>query len=126
MNPKVIAVVGSREPSELTFEQIGHIMSVELFYLGGQQNPPRPLIISGGAKGIDTLAIKVAKELYLQTQEYPADWEGLGKKAGFVRNEDMVTAADMVIAYWNGTSKGTKHSIDLALRKGKELRVHFI
>lgn len=71
-------------------------------------------IVSGGAEGADKLG-----ELYAEERGYPVkrfipDWSGLGKKAGYVRNEDMAIYADALIAFWNKTSKGTRHMIDTA------------
>ena len=51
---------------------------------------------------------------------YPADWKKFGKSAGFRRNEKMAEIADMLIAFWNGESHGTKHMIDICKEKGIE------
>jgi len=82
-------------------------------------------IISGGAPGVDTWAEHIAKDFGLQTRIYPADWKTHGKAAGYLRNEEMVKAADIVIAFWDGESKGTKLTIDLALKYRKVLEVWF-
>jgi hypothetical protein len=55
---------------------------------------------------------------------YP-DWDKYGKKAGPLRNELIIQSADLVLAFWDGTSRGTKSSIDFALKYKKELRVYF-
>lgn len=80
-------------------------------------------LIAGAARGADTLAAVYAKNNNLKLEEYPAEWDKYGKSAGYRRNTDMVDASDMVVAFWDGKSKGTKHSIDLALSKGKHLLV---
>ena len=54
---------------------------------------------------------------------YPADWLNLGKRAGYVRNTDIVKNSDMIIAFWDGNSKGTKHTIGLAQKMGKECKI---
>ena len=54
---------------------------------------------------------------------YPADWLNLGKRAGYVRNTDIVKNSDMIIAFWDGKSKGTKHTIGLAQKMGKECKI---
>ncbi len=82
-------------------------------------------IISGGAAGVDTWSIVEAKKIGFPTQIFPADWNRYGKSAGYIRNEEMVKAADGVIAFWDGRSRGTKHSIDLALQHKKHLEVFF-
>ena len=81
------------------------------------------LIISGGAIGADSLAEKWAKENKVPTQIFLPDWRKHGKKAGYLRNIEIVKNADAVIAFWDGTSKGTKLSIDLAKEYKKQLIV---
>lgn len=81
-------------------------------------------IISGGARGVDRLAEEYAAENGVEFIEYLADWDKYGKRAGFIRNYAMVGAADAVIAVWDGTSSGTKHSIELARSSGKPVFVY--
>lgn len=80
-------------------------------------------IVSGGAKGADAIGEKVAIANGIPVKKFPADWEGLGKRAGFVRNAEMVEYADALLAFWDGESKGTKHMIDLATKKGLIVKV---
>ena len=80
-------------------------------------------IISGGARGVDKLAADYAASQGIEFTEFPADWDRYGKRAGFIRNYTMVGNADAVIAVWDGTSPGTKHSIDLARSCGKRVFV---
>jgi len=77
-------------------------------------------IVSGGCYGVDTWAEEVAKEWKwcVDTIIFKPDWEKHGKKAGFMRNIQIVDEATHLWAFWDGESKGTKHSIDLALKKG--------
>jgi len=82
------------------------------------------LIVSGGAKGADHLAERYAEEEGIEILVINAKWIVDGKylkAAGFIRNRDIVDASDMIIAFWDGKSKGTKHSIDLAQKAGKEV-----
>lgn len=76
-------------------------------------------VISGGAIGADYLGKYYANEYNIKYTEFPADWDKHGKKAGYLRNIDIVNAADIVLAFWDGKSKGTKHSIDLARKQNK-------
>lgn len=71
-------------------------------------------IISGGAKGADSLAERYAKERGHKITVYPADWETYGRSAGAIRNELIVLNCDQVIAFWDGKSPGTKITIRLA------------
>lgn len=73
-----------------------------------------PCIICGKAKGADTLGEKFAKEQGYKIRYFPADWGTYGKAAGFVRNIEMAENADVLIAFWDGKSFGTKHMIETA------------
>jgi len=81
------------------------------------------LIISGGARGADTLAERYADENKIQKLILPAEWDKHGRAAGFIRNKDIVDKCDMLFACWDGASKGTKHSIDLAIQQSKQIFV---
>lgn len=72
------------------------------------------VIISGGAKGADSMGEIWAAELKIPIEVYPADWERYGRGAGFKRNALMATKADALIAVWDGQSRGTKHMIQTA------------
>ena len=76
-------------------------------------------IVSGGAKGADSLGERYAKERDIQTIILKPDWNKYGRSAGFIRNHDIIKTCTHVIAFWDGQSKGTKHSIDLAKQLGK-------
>lgn len=80
-------------------------------------------IISGGARGADTLARLYAASKDIRFTEHVADWEGQGRRAGFLRNVRMVDAVEAVIAIWDGESRGTKHSIYYATSQGKQVFV---
>lgn len=75
-------------------------------------------IVSGGAKGVDKLGERLAKEEGYRLSVYPANWEKYGKKAGYIRNIEMAKNADALIAVWDGKSKGTAHMIDIAKQYG--------
>lgn len=80
-------------------------------------------IVSGGAKGADSLAITYAEDHNLLWEEYLPDWETWGKSAGFRRNQLIIDAADVVIAFWDGKSRGTAHSIGLAGKQNKPVLI---
>lgn len=79
------------------------------------------VIISGGARGADKLGEKYANEKEYELLVFPAEWDKFGKRAGYVRNEQMALNADVLVAFWDGTSRGTKHMIDLAKKNGLEV-----
>ena len=72
------------------------------------------VIISGTAKGADTLGERYAHERGYDIEKYPADWERDGKSAGPIRNAKMAEVADALIAFWDGNSRGTANMIALA------------
>jgi hypothetical protein len=112
-----IAIVGSRD-----FKDLDH---VRLFLEEVKiKNPTQEYtIISGGAKGVDSVAEAKAKELGFNTLVFKAEWDKYGKSAGYKRNITIVENADVVYAFWNGRSKGTKHTIDIAERMKKPVYV---
>ena len=91
--------------------------------------PDLTRIVSGGARGADTLGERFANEMGLEITRFIPDWDGLGKRAGYVRNAEMAKFAvednndGLLIAFWDGQSRGTKHMIDLAKRYGLEVHV---
>ncbi len=78
-------------------------------------------IVSGTARGADTLGEQFAKEYNIPVKKFPANWDLYGKSAGYRRNVEMADYADALIAFWDGKSKGTGHMINIA--KDKNLRV---
>lgn len=80
-------------------------------------------IISGCARGADYLAIRYAEEMNIPILKYPANWDKYGKSAGYIRNQQMVNEATACICFWDGQSKGTKITIELAKTKGIPTKV---
>lgn len=86
-------------------------------------------IICGGARGADRLGEQYAKESKLEVKRFIPNWDAYGKSAGYIRNTEMAKYASeggnvgMLIAFWDGNSRGTKHMIDLAKRYGLGLHV---
>lgn len=81
------------------------------------------IIVSGTARGADKLGERYAKERGYNVELFPADWENKGRAAGYIRNADMADNADALIAFWDGTSHGTAHMIDIARKKNLPVRV---
>lgn len=74
-------------------------------------------IVSGGARGADALGERYAKDAGCKLTRFPADWSQ-GKKAGILRNHEMGDYADILLAFHDGVSTGTKDMIDYATKKG--------
>lgn len=83
-------------------------------------------IVSGGARGADYLGKKYAEEKNLEYIEFPAEWDKYGRSAGFIRNKDIVNNSDIIIAFWDGISKGTENTINYARKQKKEVRIILI
>jgi YspA, cpYpsA-related SLOG family len=73
-------------------------------------------IISGAARGADKLGERYAAERGYDLISKPADWDTYGKRAGYIRNEEMAKIADALVAFWDGKSRGTYHMINIAKR----------
>jgi len=80
-------------------------------------------IVSGKARGADSLGERYAKEKGYSVKEFPAKWNEYGKRAGYLRNEEMALYATHCVCFWDGESKGTKHMIDLAKKQNLNLRI---
>jgi SLOG family YspA-like protein len=83
--------------------------------------PPNTTIVVGfdpktkRPKGADKIAYREAMRLGLEVECHPADWDRHGRAAGFVRNKEMVDAgADLVLAFWDGKSAGTRDTMTRA------------
>lgn len=83
-------------------------------------------IVSGGARGVDTLGERYAKENNIPFVVFPAKWDLYGKKAGYLRNIQMSEYADGLIAVWDGVSKGTGHMIHIAMKNDLEVYIRRI
>ena len=102
-----LLIVGSRTITD--FDLTGHIPE------------ETDLIISGGAKGIDTVAEKYADAHGIEKLIFYPKYEKYGRAAPLKRNEEMVDAADAVLVVWDGESRGTKYTLSYAEKKGKKI-----
>lgn len=81
-------------------------------------------VVSGKARGVDQYGELWAKAHSIPIIEFPANWDRLGKRAGFIRNETMAEYADALIAVWDGKSKGTFHMIGEMVKRNKPVFVY--
>ena len=117
---KALLVVGSREFQNYT------LMSLYLDRIIGDRKDI--CIVSGGARGADSLARDYAKYHNIKYKEFPAEWELYGRSAGYRRNEKMHQYIASykereVIAFWDGQSKGTAHNFELAKRYDNPIQI---
>ncbi len=111
--PVKLAVIGSR-----SFRDYPFLKNILKWY-------DISMVVSGGAEGADTLARKYAVEQDIKLKEFKPDWNKYGKSAGFRRNDQIVQEADEIVAFWDGNSRGTKHSINLAEEQGKPVYIYW-
>lgn len=88
-------------------------------------HPDDTEFVSGTARGADTLGEKWARLNGFDVVFFPADWNTHGKRAGYLRNEQMAEYATHLIAFWDGESKGTAHMISIARQKGLVVDVNY-
>ena len=86
-----------------------------------------PEIVSGHADGADHFGEEYAKAHGLKLSIFPAEWSRYGRAAGPIRNRKMLEYASeetpLIIAFWNGKSRGTKNMIMQANKAGAEVHI---
>ncbi len=80
-------------------------------------------IVSGGARGIDACAREYARANGIKLTEFLPDYEKHQKSAPLIRNLQIIDYADLVLAFWDGKSKGTKFVIDNCKKRNKKVVV---
>ena len=107
-----VAIVASRsaDPS---------IVSLILKHLPGDTSE----IVSGGAAGVDSYAEQVAHSLSLPLRVFAPDYKTFGKTAPLQRNRQIIDYADLVLAFWDGQSRGTAFVVAECVKCGKPVRV---
>jgi hypothetical protein len=81
------------------------------------------LVVSGGAKGADSLGEEYANANNIPTKIFLPDWDKYGKSAGMLRNSDIINEAEIVVAFWDGESKGCKDAIAKANKLNKKVLI---
>ena len=93
-----VAVIGSRTINSIDLEKYLPAATTE--------------IISGGAKGVDLCAKLYAEQNNIPYTEYLPEYKKYGKAAPLRRNDKIIDMADVVLAFWDGKSRGTKYVIE--------------
>lgn len=119
-----IAVIGSRN---FTTSQNGELMNSVLNEFNDQlrlNNDKIVEVITGGAKGADTFAERWALDNNVQLTIYRPDYARYGRNgAPMERNKQIVDSCDFCIAFWDGSSRGTKFVIDHCIQRSKRLKI---
>lgn len=99
-------------------------LSEELLHLANNEYASHAVsIVSGLARGADSLGRRFALDNDVKCYDFPANWNKYGKSAGYRRNEEMGNFSDGLLAFWDGESKGTKNMIEFMRAKGKPVHV---
>lgn len=113
-----IIVCGSRSFADYPF------FKKKMDQLTAKLNRRKLVVVSGGARGTDRLAEQWCFERMAAMQIFLPDYDQYGKDAPLMRNKEMISSgASYCIAFWNGSSPGTKHTIELASKKGIKVRI---
>ncbi len=111
-----IAIVGSREGFKDGFVY----PKLNKYY--DPNDPSKNTFITGGARGVDEMVKNYANELKIPL-EIIKPINPASKIDYLFRNVEIITKADKIIIFWNGTSRGTKFVIDYAKARGKEVEI---
>ena len=80
-------------------------------------------IVSGGARGVDASARAYARRHHLKITEFLPDYERYGRCAPLKRNIQIIDYADVVLAFWDGCSRGTRYVIEECKKRGTPVRI---
>jgi hypothetical protein len=113
-----VIIAGSRTFSDY------ELLKDRMLYLLSNKDLSNVTILSGGARGADSLGERFAREHGCGLEVHRADWDRFGRSAGYKRNVEMAEAdANALIAFWDGSSLGTKHMIQISSDRGLQVRV---
>ena len=90
--------------------------------LGGL--PASAVLMHGGAGGADEIAHDVARDYEMAVEVYSPDRARPSPQRYHERNDEMLSKADHVIAFWDGKSRGTRSVIKKAVQRGLPHEIH--
>lgn len=107
-----LAIVGSRGIEDINLDE----------YISNDVTE----IVSGGARGIDSVAAEYARKRGTALTEFLPKYNMYGKAAPIIRNREIAEYAEECLAFWDGKSRGTKSTISFFESLGKKVRVIII
>lgn len=107
-----VIIAGSRTFNDL--EMVEEVM---------KEFPDVSEVVCGCAAGADECGRQWADRHRIMVTPFPAEWDKYGRAAGYIRNTEMGDYADILVAFWDGKSRGTKHMIDYMKKLGKHGKV---
>jgi hypothetical protein len=112
-----MAIIGSRNFNDYPFmkERVQEVLSA---------HPTISAVVSGGARGADAMSERIASEFGLTHQHFRADWGRYGRGAGPIRNQQIIDAADLIVAFPLGKSSGTYNAITKAEKANKRVKIY--
>lgn len=117
-----LAVIGSRTFTDAL--QLERVLDKVILRIGRVHGDDVDLrIVSGGARGADTLGKRYADANGIPCEEIRPDYKAMGDAAPFVRNKAIVAQADAVVAFWDGRSNGTRDALAFARQLGRPVHV---
>ena len=83
-------------------------------------------VVSGTARGVDTLGEEYAEKHNIPIKQFSADWDRYKNAAGHMRNVEMSQYAQALIAIWDGKSPGTKNMIINAQKRDLKVFIYLV
>lgn len=114
MTHRAVAIVGSRDVAPEAAALVSDFVATL---------PADAVVVTGGARGVDSWAAECAHARGIRVVVYPADWKKHGQRAGLIRNTQIVNDCTELVAFWNGASRGTMDSVRKARERGIPVRV---
>ena len=109
-----VAIVGSRHFPEM--ERVKDFV---------ERLPAGAIVVTGGASGVDAAAGKAARDKALGLIKLPPRFEeATDPTASGRRNQELIDSADVIVAFWDGASEGTRKTVERALESGREVHVY--
>jgi hypothetical protein len=116
-----IIIAGSRTLEDMPYSDFAETVSGFISNLSNLSGGVE--VVSGTARGPDTMGERYARENGIKCVRFPAKWDLYGKAAGMIRNQMMSWYGTHLLAFHDGSSFGTKAMIEMAKKDGLSVAV---